>query len=356
MKIGVLTTSYPRWAGDYAGCFVEDRVLALLADGHEVDVLAAAAPATVPRPGRPSPSTPLLRVERIAADPPGPGVPSLFYGAGAPEALEAGGPLAYFAAARFAAALAAGAAARARSSGWDAVEAHWLVPSAVAALAAVPRLPLRAYAHSGDVALLERLPLGDAIGRHLARSGADVRFVTGALQDRFARLAGRRIGMVEPLGAPPRVFSSRGRGPDPDARRQLGLRAPTLLAVGRLVPIKGHAGLLRACARLRAGAPPAAPRPEVVILGDGPERPRLARLAAELEVPLRLPGFVGRDEVGRWLRAADVFVQPSVRLANGRTEGAPLAVAEARAVGTPVVVAGDPAGLETALRAIVTSV
>ena len=112
--------------------------------------------------------------------------------------------------------------------------------------------------------------------------------------------------------------------------------------------------LLRACARLRGTLPERVPQPEVVILGDGPERPHLERLAAELRVPLRLPGFVPREEVAQWLRAAHLFVQPSVRLTNGRAEGAPLALAEARAVGTPVVVASERTSLENALRAALT--
>ncbi len=56
---------------------------------------------------------------------------------------------------------------------------------------------------------------------------------------------------------------------------------------------------------------------------------------------MRLAGFVPRAEVADWLRAADLFVQPSIRLANGRTEGAPLAAREARAVGIPVVVTNE---------------
>jgi glycosyltransferase involved in cell wall biosynthesis len=344
----VLTTSYPRFAGDYAGCFVADRVEALLAAGHEVEVLAAA-----PSGGAGRSSRGRLWIDRVPADVPD--GPPLFYGAGGPEALERGGVRAYFAAARFTAALSALAAERARSSRWDRLEAHWLVPSALAAVAALPDLPLTAYAHSGDVALLERLPLGDAIARRLAAAGADLRFVTAALRERFARLAGTAVGTVEPLGAPATLFASRGAEPDAAARRALSLRRTTVLAVGRLVPIKGHAMLLRACARLRPGSTSAGAAPEVVILGDGPERPRLVRLAAALDLPLRLPGFVPRHEVAGWLRAADVFVQPSIRLANGRTEGAPVALAEARAVGTPVLVAGDMAELERGLR-IVTGV
>jgi teichuronic acid biosynthesis glycosyltransferase TuaC len=336
VRIGLLTTSFPRHPGDYAGCFVADRVQRLLDSGHSVEVLAAGDRPATAVAGR-------LTVRRIPAAPP------LFYGEGAPEALERGGAI-WLAAAQFSAALVAAAAARA--AGWEAIESHWLVPCALAASAAAPTVARRAYAHSGDVALLERLPLGRAVARRLARDGTDLRFVSDDLRARFARLCGQTadLGTVEPLDVPRSLFAPRG-GPNAALRRRFGLTAPTVLAVGRLVPIKGHPALLHACARARAEAP-AARRPEVVILGDGPERPRLVRLAAALEVPLRLDGTVPRAEVADWLRAADLFAHPSVRLPNGRTEGAPIAAREARAVGIPVVATGDVVVLARAIAGL----
>jgi glycosyltransferase involved in cell wall biosynthesis len=338
VRIGLLTTSFPRTTGDYAGSFVGDRVRDLLDQGHTVEVLAAGD--EVERDHHPR-----LTVTRLPSALPG--QPALFYGAGAPEVLERGGLAAALAALRFSAALAAAAAARAAS--WDLVEAHWLVPSALVGLAAAPRLRCRAYAHSGDVALLERIAGGRALARQLVRGGTELRFVTEDLQARFGALVGRTVGVVERLPAPAALFGPGWAGPDQALRRSFGLASPTVIAVGRLVPIKGHALLLRSCARARAGGANA----ELVILGDGPERPRLARLSRELGVPLRLPGFVPRPEVARWLRAADVYVQPSIPLPNGRTEGAPLATAEARAVGIPVVVESDAARLARAIASAI---
>jgi hypothetical protein len=340
VRIGLLTTSFPRHAGDYAGSFVGDRVQRLLDDGHTVEVLAA---------GDGGPDAAVhgrlqgdVIVRRVPAG-------SLFYGEGAPETLERGGVAGWLAAARFSAALAA--AARARAGCWDAVESHWLVPSALAASAAAPRHPRRAFAHSGDVALLERIPLGRALARRLAGDGTELRFVSADLQARFSRLAGlATVGVVEALVVPPSLFAPR-TGPDAALRRRLGLEAPTVLAVGRLVPIKGHAALLHACARARARSR-AARKPEVVILGDGPERARLARLAAALEVPLRLAGAVPRAEVADWLRAADLFAHPSIRLPSGRTEGAPIAAREAQAVGIPVVATSDLSALARAIASL----
>jgi glycosyltransferase involved in cell wall biosynthesis len=329
VHLGLLTTSYPRHRGDYAGCFVADRVESLLAAGHAVDVIAAGDGAVVRSGG--------LTVTRLPVE------PSLFYGEGAPEALERGGG-AWLAAARFSTALAA--AARARAPRWDAVESHWLVPCALAASASAPALARRAYAHSGDVALLERIPFGTAIARRLVRDGTELRFVSAGLHARFGRLCGGPVGTVAPLAVPASLFPP-GAHPDPELRRRLCLSGPTLLAVGRLVPIKGHDLLLRACARVSARG---REKPEVVILGDGPERARLLALAATSGVVLRLPGFVPRAEVADWLRAADLYVQPSIRLSNGRSEGAPIATREALAIGIPVVAASDLTALTGAIR------
>ena len=323
-EIGLLTTSFPRHAGDYAGSFVGDRVQRLLDEGHTVEVLAAGAAGT-PARGR-----------RAAHRPADSRAAGLFYGEGAPEALERGGAIW----------LGGGAVlwrrsprrrARARRAGTRSNRTGWS-PARSRPPRRRRRLPRRAFAHSGDVALLERIPLGRAIARRLAqrrdRAPLRQRRAAGAV-----RAPLRRDGRRSALGGSSRSrclrrSSRRARAPDAALRRRLGLAAPTVLAVGRLVPIKGHAALLHACARARAGTHRR--RPEVVILGDGPERARLARLAAALEVPLRLAGAVPRAEVADWLRAADLFAQPSVRLPNGRTEGAPIAAREAHAVGIPV--------------------
>jgi glycosyltransferase involved in cell wall biosynthesis len=157
------------------------------------------------------------------------------------------------------------------------------------------------------------------------------------------------VGTVEPLPVPTDLFAP-GQRPDAAARRRLGLSRPTVLAVGRLVPIKGHDRLLRAAAL--AGAVIGSAEVDIVILGDGPERERLRQVAGALGVRLTLPGFVSRPEVAAWMRAADLFALPSIRLANGRTEGAPTTLREALAVGLPAVATPDVRELAQAIRAL----
>src|SRR5262249_26585801 len=68
------------------------------------------------------------------------------------------------------------------------------------------------------------------------------------------------------------------------------------------------------------------PAAHLVVLGEGPQRSELERLAGER---VHLPGRV--PDVAAWLRRASVFVHPA------RWEGFGLAVLEAMLAGLPVV-------------------
>ena len=105
--------------------------------------------------------------------------------------------------------------------------------------------------------------------------------------------------------------------------------APTVLAVGRLDPRKAHGLLVEALALLRADGTAA----RVVIVGEGPERRALERLASELGVSdrLTLAGAVGQDEIAGWFADADLFCMASF------AEGVPIVLMEAMASALPVV-------------------
>ncbi|MFD0898915.1 glycosyltransferase [Actinomadura sediminis] len=84
--------------------------------------------------------------------------------------------------------------------------------------------------------------------------------------------------------------------------------APRIGYVGRLTPRKGVDVLLRAFALLRD-----ATDAHLVVVGDGPERSKLQRLAARLRVDDRTHflGFVPHDYVPRVLRELNVLALPS---------------------------------------------
>lgn len=126
---------------------------------------------------------------------------------------------------------------------------------------------------------------------------------------------------VVPNGVDTEVFRP-GAGAPPEA--------PTLIAVSRLSDQKGLDYLLEVMRRLRAR------RPDVTlkIAGDGPERERIARRAAELGLgrSVELLGYVAHAELPRLYASSMLFLSTSVYEPFGLT------TLEAMASGCPVVV------------------
>lgn len=110
-------------------------------------------------------------------------------------------------------------------------------------------------------------------------------------------------------------------------------REPVVLFAGRLVEGKGGSHLIRAVAAIRGRHP----RLRLVLLGDGPERAALERLAVTLNIAAEFLGMRPAEEVEAWLRRAAVFSVPSVTGWGGQQEGFGIVFAEAQACGVPVV-------------------
>lgn len=316
MRVGVVTTSYPREAGDPAGHFVAGFAHWLTGQGAEVEVVAAGPGAAVVEG---------IPVERVAGR-------GLFYEGGAPDALVL--PGAWRRASGFVAAL-AGEVAR-RVDAWEAVVSHWVAPCGLvtAALLAARdagralRRPHLAIAHSSDVALLRRSRPGRMALRALA-ARADLVYVAPHL------VVPGAPGRVVPMG----IDKARLQGDRERGRRAFGLAGKALLFLGRLVPIKGVDLLLRALAPKGAGV--GLPACELLVAGEGPLRGALCAQAEALGVPARFLGEVRGQDKADLLAAADMLVVPSRRLGDGRTEGTPTVLFEALVAGVPVVATRD---------------
>ncbi|XKK59229.1 glycosyltransferase [Streptomyces sp. ARC32] len=162
------------------------------------------------------------------------------------------------------------------------------------------------------------------------------------------RLRGVRAGLRGPWSVVPNGIDltrfdtdAPGEAPeDPDGvrlRHGIGPDAPLAVCVGRLCRQKGQDLLLAAWETVRVRVPGA----RLVLVGDGPDR---ARLAAGAPASVVFAGTVA--DATAWYRAADLVVLPS------RWEGMALAPLEAMACGRPVVVTdvdGAREGLPPAL-------
>lgn len=224
---------------------------------------------------------------------------------------------------RFAAwAVRAVARAHARAP-FDAIHAHGDIPEALAAMVLSVRLRIPAVltVHGGlsrhRVHHAARLPLFSSMQRIVA--------VSQDIADDLRRIGVSAPIAVRPSGVRDIFFDMRTAPFDP----------PTVIAVGRLAPVKGYETI--------AAAAPLVPSANWVVLGDGGDE-----YASRIRRELQEAGVAVRHErdpraLAREMAGAAALVLTSVDL-PGEREGFPTAALEALATGTPIV-ASESSGL-----------
>ena len=205
---------------------------------------------------------------------------------------------------------------------FDAVHAHWFIPGAIVAACAIPGVPLCVTAHGTDVLRLR----GGAwtwLRRRVAARARVVTAVGTALRD---ALQAEGIAPVEIL---PMGVDLSGTFV-PGARRGPGTR---LLFVGRLVAAKRPEVALHAFRDILRTRP----EMRLDVVGDGPERVRLERLASELGIgeAVSFHGRQGHAALACMYREAAGLLVPSG--SPDAPEGLGLAAIEALGCGCPVV-------------------
>lgn len=134
-----------------------------------------------------------------------------------------------------------------------------------------------------------------------------------------------------PNGVDSQAFDSGNTQQNLRANHGLESTAPLALAVGRLSPDKNLGFLLRVLQK--------APNWQLVVLGEGGQRPELESSALQLGISdrIRFLGARPKAEVQAWMETADAFVHPS------KIEGLSLAILEAMSFGLPCLASDIPA-------------
>lgn len=211
------------------------------------------------------------------------------------------------------------------------IHAHWILPA-------------------GLIALVMKWLTG--VSFIVTAHGGDAFALRGSLWRRLRRVIIRKAARVVPvssdvareldLGAVPAV----PMGVDwRFAHEHLPHNPPKgveLIAVGRLVSKKGFDVAIRAV----AGVPDA----RLTIIGDGPERERLGALITQLGLANRvsLVGAAPKAEVLDHIAGSTAMLIPSVNARDGDRDGTPVVLAEAVALGVPVI-ASEIGGLSELL-------
>jgi len=156
-------------------------------------------------------------------------------------------------------------------------------------------------------------------------------------------------------GVDPAEFHSGAGGSE--IRKRLGIdpERPVVVCVSRMVQRKGQDTLIRAWPRVLASAATGdrsgQASPLLMLVGDGPYRPALERLAARAGVQnsVVFTGPVGWDELPAYYDAGNVFAMPCRTRRGGLdVEGLGIVFLEASATGLPVV-GGDSGGAPDAI-------
>jgi PEP-CTERM/exosortase A-associated glycosyltransferase len=157
--------------------------------------------------------------------------------------------------------------------------------------------------------------------------------------------------MIVPNGVDTAVFAPRPT--DQALARELGLDGCFVFGfIGSLRRLEGLDLLIEAFREVHRREP----RARLLIVGEGPERPRLAQLAADagLSGIVRLTGLVPHDEILRYYSIMDVLAYPRIDARINQTV-TPLKPLEAMAMGK-ICLASDVGGLRELVQDGVTGV
>jgi len=218
------------------------------------------------------------------------------------------------------------------------IHAHWIIPQGLLAvlsrqLRLIPKnIRILCTSHGGDLFSLQGRGL-QALKRFVFRRSDHVTVVSNAMRDH-----------LEQIGCNSGNVTVQSMGVDLSTRFVPGNRPAgpnRLIYVGRLVEKKGVATLVTAIHLLKNDFPEL----RLTIVGDGPEKPALEKLAADFGVNAQIDfaGSQPNENVPQYYQSAGIAVVPSIVAADGDQEGLGLVAVEALGCGCVTIVSDLPA-------------
>lgn len=328
-RVLMLTSNFPRWAGDSTTPFVLHLAQDLMARGWSVDVLAPHTKGAARREVLDG-----VAVERFRYLLPT-SAETVCYGGGALVNLRGNRANLAKVPALVAAEWAA-ASWRVRRRHYDLVHSHWILPQGFVGAFLPGSTPHVVTIHGGDIFGLR----GGAMARakRYALEHATAVTANSSVTERAAHQLAP--GMARCVRIPTGAEVDRPADPELVAELRRAHRrgdGPMLGFVGRIVEEKGYEDFLRAIAALVADCPDVTG----LVVGEGQHRAAAEQLAVALGIADRVSfvGWVDPAAVPSHFAAFDVFVAPSRQGPDGWIEAQGLSVIEALAAGTAAVAA-----------------
>lgn len=312
MKIAILTTSFPRWPGDYMGIFVFEAASAIKRRGHQVKVIAIHSPGSKRR--ETWDGIEIIRTQYL------PEKWELLqsYGGGLPEVWKSK-PWARLQVLPFMIAHFFNILVSTR--GCDMLHANWTLSGAMAwGVHMLTRKPYLVTVQGSDIFQAPRLPLVTLITRIVLRGAKKVLALSESLANAVIALGvdSENVEIV-PNGVNTQRFL-------PAAVTE---RENQILFVGSLIERKGIHYLLEAFASLLQ----CSPSTRLILVGEGSQRGEYEMEAHTLGIVSNVlfTGSQTQEQVSAWMQSSRLFVLPSIE------EGLGVVLLEALACGTPIV-------------------
>lgn len=315
MRVLVVTSSYPRFAGDTAGIFIHEQARQLVLAGLSVTVIAPFAPGA--HPTETYDGVVIRRFRYWYSD----RQHAVAYGDGLIENIRRSW-LSKVQAPFFIMAFVLSVIRWASQS--DIVHAHWWPAAAVALLARMwQHRPIVMTLHGTDVQFAVSHPLLRRIARWVVRRVDHVISVSPRLIQQAQRdISSIASATVIPDMVPelPALFDVSHEYPQTGA----------VLWVGRLIPVKNIPWLIESIRPFLNQHPTA----HLTLVGDGNEYQRIVRLIVQYGLSRRvtLQGSVPHQNLRSYFQHADIVVLPS------QQEGFGVSAVEGMASARPVVV------------------
>ncbi|MCE5257765.1 MAG: glycosyltransferase [Chloroflexi bacterium] len=330
----MLTSSYPRWAGDGAGIYVMSLAQTLIELGHDIYVIAPWDPAVKPMDTK---GVHLIRFKYAPAR----NLHILGHGRSliADVRLKAIAPLLVPC---YAVAMISSAVKLYHHEHYELIHAHWSVPGGFLGglVSKYLKLPLVISMHGSDVFVTEHSKMYARAAKIGFRQAYCVTAVSQHLLDRSVSAGlDPRKGHVVSCGVDAARFAQ-GDGQRMRSRLGIAAGAPVIGAIGRLVFKKGFSYLIDAMPRVLQSFPMA----KCIIAGEGDLKSELIERTKTLGIAdaVQVVGHIDWQDTPDFYAMCDVLALPSVVDAHGNVDGQPNVLLEAMAAGRAVVASNIP--------------
>lgn len=345
MKILVLSSSFPRYSGDFAGNFVYELTTRLKKYGFEVIILAPHDSGARFRENMEG-----LLVYRFPYFYPY-SIQKLSYGSGISYNLKKTF-LAKIQVPLFFLSELLGVIRIAKKEKIKIINSHWLMPQGL--VGAVYKRFFGAShvitVHSSEITLLKKIPSGKKIAEFIVNNTDAILSVSSHRANELLDFISPKVSagaknkiQIIPMGVTLNEIRTGGNKEELKLKYRINSKF-VVLFVGRLVEVKGCEYLIRSFRHVVDNFN----NVQLIIIGTGSLEAELKKMVQELDLRayIRFEGFVGHNKIGDYYSMSNINIFPSIVDSSGFEEGLPVVLLEALTAGKPVIATRTKGGME----------